>query len=218
MDQKMQNKENMGEETRKVLNKSIDILHKLSKGKTTRKEGRQELSALLAGHFLSTHKPNEGIDINQKVKLQCYLDEALDIIDKIDSGKAPLYEGILLMNKVIVKKKSVEETVPLDEKAISPVFEEVKIAPLAPKEDPPMIHEQFDRSGTQKEAELIKAVKMENHAKSSKMSHTQYSQMGIQELMQEVLKNKELFEKSVLNLNESLLEVGFELRMVETKS
>lgn len=190
----------MGEETRKVLNKSIDLLHKLSKGKITRKEARQELSALLAGHFLTSCTNNEGVDINQKVKLQCYLDEALEIVDKIDSGQAPLYEGILLMNKVIVKRQGIkEETLPLDEKTITPIFDEAKYIPPLPKE------------------ELIKEVKVESSPKITKVVAPTYSQMGIQELMQEVLRNKELLEKSVLHLNESLLQVGFELRTIETR-
>lgn len=194
---------NMQEETRKVLNKSIDVLHKLSKGKTTRKEARQELSALLAGHFLMNSK-SQGIDINQKVKLQCYLDEALSIVDRLDSGQAPLYEGILMMNKVIAKKET-EPVLPLDETTISSLLDGKKL------EDSIMISDQFDRSGKQKEEEAIRPVKIAEAPKPA--ASNIYTQLGIQELMQEVLRNKEQFEKSIVNLNESLLHAGFELKV-----
>lgn len=206
----MNNSEKMGEETRKVLNKSIDLLHKLSKEKITAKQARQELSTILAGHFLASNQDSKGIDINQKVRLKRYLDEALSIVDQISTKQAPLYEGILLMNKVILKRQS-EEVVPLNETTLSPYFEESRFDEV---QEPALMSDQFDLSGTQKEEGMKREVINMVEGKSTSPN---YTEMGIQELMQEVLKNKDLLEKSIAHLNTSLLRAGFELKTVHAK-
>jgi len=227
---KMGNRGNMAEKTRQILNKSIDLLHKLSKKKTSSKLAKQEISTLLSNHFLSSNSQSEGIDTDQKVKFQCYLDEAYGIVDKIDNGQAPLYEGIMLMNKVIVKNQSEKAK---DEKSVrkslhfdsleNNSFQEGEDSASEEddfkEEDHEMLSDQFDRSGKQVEEELVKPVRMslKPDENSEEIAPIQSQQMGVNELMQEVLKNKEILEKSILKLNKTLHEVGFELRPFDSK-
>lgn len=113
MDQfmKMRKKMSMAESTRQVLNKSIDLLHKLSNKKIAKDSAKKELGSLLSHYFTSSFDGANGISKESKVKLELFLDQAYEILDKTDSGDTPLYEAIMMMNKVVVNNQVAEKVV-----------------------------------------------------------------------------------------------------------
>src|SRR3990167_836453 len=106
---KMRRQVSMAESTRLVLNKSIDLLHKLSNGKLGKEDVKKEISTLLSTYFVTVYpETSRGNDPESKFKLEHFLDQAYEIIDQVESGKVPLYEAIMLMNKVVVSLKPSE--------------------------------------------------------------------------------------------------------------
>lgn len=97
---KMKKKVSSTETTRQVLNKAIDLLHKLSNQKIKSEEVKSELSQVFSQYFLSQNGAENGIEERNKLKLEILLKETCDIVDRLDSGRIPLYESIMLMNKV----------------------------------------------------------------------------------------------------------------------
>ncbi len=90
---------------RKALNKSIDLLHEVSRGKSTKKDAKKELSICLSHYLLSSNSNNEIINNNQKIKLNHILEKAYEIIDKIESKSISICDGIMLMSEIIINNQ-----------------------------------------------------------------------------------------------------------------
>ena len=92
-------KKGMSEQTRQMLNKSIDLLHKVSNRKIGAETAKKELLDILSHYFL--HPFKSGSD-KHKGRFKALLDEVNEIVDKIESGRAPLYEAIMQVNKAVM--------------------------------------------------------------------------------------------------------------------
>ncbi len=203
MDQfyKVRKKMSIAESTRQVLNKSIDLLHKLSNRKLAKEEMKQQLSTLLSNYFFAVHpdsaKLNFGeVDETSKIKLELFLEQAYEICDKVSNGKAPLYEAIMLMNKVVVAHQPNHEEVPAQPTPRLEVSE--PLSRLEEEEDPGLVPDAFDLSGEVREKIKARMVTPEKQEVGS--------------LIADVLKRQEELNLSISVLNHSLKEVGFELR------
>jgi len=187
---KMKKQVSMTESTRLVLNKSIDLLHKLSNGKWGKDEVKREMSSLLSTYFAAVY-PQGSLD-----KREHFIDQAYEIIDQVELGKVPLYEAIMLMNKVVVSLKPAEKAVPYSEREV------IRFRP-APKEEEEVIFEEgiIEENREQDRFEVKQLEKQKELADPE-----------IAELMGEVVKQKKALENSVTHLNLALSKVGFELR------
>jgi hypothetical protein len=223
MDQfmKMRKKMSMAESTRQVLNKSIDLLHKLSNKKIAKETARKELSAVLSQYFSSLGS-GLAIDQERKVKLEIFLDQAYEIIEKVDAGDAPLYEAIMMMNKVVVNNQ-MEEAGKERVSSIRPPEPKMKMREEISRSD-------YDDEDEEEEEEFRRVEKTPRKAKehSRQISGSTRFESSIQEevgdanqevslLIGEVLKQREALEKAVKHLNAVLHELGFELRSLSVK-
>ncbi len=226
MDQfmKMRKKMSMAESTRQVLNKSIDLLHKLSNKKIAKDTARKELSGVLSQYFSSLGSNSSAIDQESKVKLEIFLDQAYEIIEKVDAGDAPLYEAIMMMNKVVVNNQ-VEEN------------GRGKVPFIRPPEPPKMrMKEEFSQNDfdddddeddeddeefrrptkeLKRSRERIEQapVRFESPIKSSRREPNG----EVAELIGDVLKQREALERAVSHLNTVLYDLGFELKSLSSK-
>lgn len=98
-----------GESIRRVLNRIIDLLHKLSNKKIDLQQTKKELSILLSNYFLSQPGDENALTEDNKVKLEFFLHQARGILEKVDAGTTPLYEAIMLMNKIVMQSAVEEE-------------------------------------------------------------------------------------------------------------
>ncbi len=228
MDQfmKMRKKMSMAESTRQVLNKSIDLLHKLSNKKIAKDTARKELSAVLSQYFSSLGE-NSSIDQESKVKLEIFLDQAYEIIEKVDAGDAPLYEAIMMMNKVVVNNQMEE---PKREKiSVSrPPLPKMKIREDLSEhdyenqdEDEEDFDEDFPRPARElkrsreNSRKIVAPIRFESPVRESRQEADSNQEVG--DLVKDVLKKKEALERSVKHLNGVLQELGFELRSLSDK-
>ena len=216
----------MAESTRQVLNKSIDLLHKLSNKKIAKDTARKELSAVLSQYFSSLGS-NFAIDQDSKVKLELFLDQAYEIIEKVDAGDAPLYEAIMMMNKVVVNNQ-MEEPARSKVSAPRPPLPKMKIREELsedqyPDDEEDEEEEDFDEDFRRPAKEFKRARESSRQTvtpirfNSSVRESREESNQEVAELVKDVLKQKEALARSVKHLNEVLHEVGFELRSLPNK-
>lgn len=210
---KMKKKIGMTESTRQVLNRAIDLLHRLSNKKLSEESARKELSATLSQHFIS----EGGVEAQKKIKLQMILEEANDVVTELDKGKIPLYEAIMLVNR-IVSNGVHKEPPPLPESriesadAIEPIHIRPKIAPY--EEDVEFVSQEFDVSGDQRERNLQMKISQKIQEKIEEAPPKQ-SEEDVALLMNRVLLNKKQLESAISDLNGTLQSVGFELRPID---
>lgn len=226
----------IAESTRQVLNKSIDLLHKLSNKKLPKEEIKQQLSNLLSNYFFAVYpdsnQRNFGeVDDGSKIKMELFLEQANEIVEKVASGKAPLYEAIMLMNKVVVNHQpdidEVQPSIPHQEAAAQPINEPALEAeapaiasPKQPKvepvqlnaEEPGMVIDEFDPSSKQLEKQFQQEKVSARFKQRTSMHGRSELQGKIGALLGDVLKKHEELDASILALNDSLKEIGFEIK------
>ncbi len=211
---KMRKQVSMTESTRLVLNKSIDLLHKLSNGKLGNEDVKKEVTVLLSTYFVTAYPESDrGDDPEKKLKLELFLDQAYEIIDQVESGKVPLYEAIMLMNKVVVSLKPFEQQ-QLEERAHTPKRtalpserEVIRFRPVPKEVDEEVFEEDLNEERNMKMAERFEFRKTE---KQREMADPE-----VADLIQDVLKQKKALENSISHLNQSLSKIGFELRPIK---
>lgn len=212
---KMKKQVSMTESTRLVLNKSIDLLHKFSNKKMRNEDVKKEMATLLSTYFMTLFPEAEGgSDAESKLQLQHFLDNAYDIVDKVETGQAPLYEAIMLMNKVVVSLKPVKRQESEDhfEKFIAEEAhrrgerEVVRFRPVAAEVSEEEFQEDFVE---QKEQMRVGAMSIQQEEQSSS------TEDDASQLLGNVLKQKRALEQSVKNLNESLAAIGYELKPLD---
>ncbi len=216
---KAKKKMGMSESTRQVLNRAIDILHRVSSKKLSEELAKKELSATLSAHFLS-----EGdVDPIKKIKLQRCLEEVNEVTSALDKGKTPLYEAIMHVNRIVVSGAT-KEPPALPENRPNPFQIRPKITPY--EEDEEYINQEFDIPGTQREKnlQLINTQKLEDKVQEMRReqgSETEHeapprqSEEDITLLLNRVLLNKKQLEEAISDLNGTLQAVGFELRPIK---
>ena len=203
---KMKKKIGMTESTRQVLNKAIDLLHRLSNKKLSEEASRRELSTMLSTHFLS----EGGVEAQKKIKLQMILEEANDVVTQLDKGKIPLYEAIMLVNRIVVSGIN-KEPPPIPENRFEPILIPEKISPH--EEDLEFINQEFDSSGEIRERNLHIRTSQRLQEKLEERAPKQ-SEEDVTLLMNRVLMNKKQLEEAISDLNGTLLSAGFELRPI----
>ena len=105
----MKTHKNLSEQKRQVLNKSIDLLHKLANKKMNIRDVKKELSSILSVYFFSFFPKDAQIDEENKLKFEKFLKMAYEVVENLEGGKSALYEAIMLMNKIVVNY-SLEES------------------------------------------------------------------------------------------------------------
>ena len=207
---KMKKKVGMTESTRQVLNKAIDLLHRVSNKKLSEEAARRELATALSTHFLA----EGGVEEEKKIKLQVVLEEASNVVSQLEKGKIPLYEAIMMVNRIVVS-----ENFPKKEEGnkIEPIQFRTKVDPY---EDTAFVSQEFDVSGDQKEKNLESRVVNKPEFVLQEEKVTQQVELkeitdDIALLMNRVLKNKKVLEESISVLNGSLHPIGFELRILD---
>ena len=211
---KMKKRVGMTEPTRQVLNKAIDLLHRLSNKKLTEDSARRELGATLSTHFLA----EGGVEAHKKIRLQMVLEEANNVVVQLDKGQIPLYEAIMLINKIVVAGGS-KEPPPVPENRLEPLPNRAKIAPY--QEDLEFVSQEFDVSGDQREKNLQSRIPQKIESKialnveeKTKETAPHRSEEDVTLLMNRVLLNKKQLEEAISDLNGTLQSVGFELRPI----
>jgi hypothetical protein len=225
---KMKKKISMTESTRKALNKAIDLLHRLSSKKITEEVCLKEINLTLSNHFLEDGKVNA----DQKIRLEMCLKEASEVVDHLEKGKIPLYEAIMLINRVVVNHTNIELE-ELHEEREEPLQFKPKVEPY--KQDSDFVSQEFDISGDQREKILKqhffqklqekedRIEEMKLSQKESLNSDTHISEIkelnkasdDVVHLMNRVLLNKKQLEDAISDLNGQLNSVGFELRPIQ---
>ena len=196
----------ISESNRVLLNKLIDILHKLSNGKIVKDVAKDELSVLLSGYFLSNNSENLGLDSNQKIKLEWLLDRVYEIVDKLESGDAPLYEAIIMINKLVSGLNPDEgENEPAHECMCSDEFMKVKGDYVSGHG---IVSDEFDKSGEDVEKIITKQVSSCNSCEAC----GEKEEVG--DLISRVLTDKKRLSNSVSLLNDVLRELGFEMKQI----
>lgn len=208
---KMKKKMGMTESTRQVLNKAIDLLHRLSNNKISEDVAKRELATTLSAHFLA----EGGVEAQKKIRLQMVLEEANDVVTELHKGKIPLYEAIMLINRIVVTNMN-KEPPPVPENRLSPSYtEEAQLRPKLPpyQEDMEFISQEFDISGDQKERNLQARFMQKIEEKEEALPPKQ-SEEDVILLMNRVLMNKKQLEEAISDLNGTLYAAGFELRPI----
>ncbi len=215
---KMRKQVSMTESTRLVLNKSIDLLHKLSNGKLGKEEVKKEITILLSTYYVTVHPESGHVDSpEKKLKLEHFLNQAYEIAEQVESGKVPLYEAIMLMNKVVVSLKpnesesEEENRVQTTTKAPSyPAEREViRFRPVEKQTNSAV----FDEVALENQETNLKVADRFELRKPERQSQNEDSE--VTELISDVLKQKKALENSISHLNQSLSKIGFELRPIK---
>jgi hypothetical protein len=224
---KMKKKITMTESTRKVLNKAIDLLHRLSSKKISEDVCKKEISYTLSSHFLEDTKVNA----DSKVKLEMCINEASDIIESLEKGKIPLYEAIMLINRVVVNHAGIESLESFEQKD-EPLQFKPRVEPY--KEDSDFVSQEFDISGDQREKILKERFFQKLQSRETEMLEKTHEKENFQRetliseikelnkasddvslLMNRVLVNKKQLEEAICDLNGQLQSIGFELRPIQ---
>lgn len=114
------------EQKRQMINKAIDLLHKLANKRLDFADAKSDISKVISEYYV-THE-EEGIEGNAKINLEMMMNNAYDVISGVKEEKLNLYQAIMLMNKVMAqsdraKKESKEEPVKQKEqkKVVAPL-------------------------------------------------------------------------------------------------
>ena len=195
MDQYMKIKKtlSLAESTRQILNKAIDLLHKLSNGKMGKEETKHQLSSILSHYFLTIY--GEDLSSTEKQELKDFLASAHEVVDRAESGKIPLYEAIMLMNKVIIQHQIErdEVVVPLKEVTRQQVVQRVE------KEVDPTPLEEKHTSVRKQCTETASLGQFENK-------------------LQEIASLQKRMRTVIDELNDELHTVGYELQPISSRS
>lgn len=170
------------EQKRQMINKAIDLLHKLANKRLEFDEAKTEISRVVSEYYVMDE--SEGVKDNLKVNLEIMMGNAFDVLEGVKDEKLNLYQAIMLMNKVMAHPGQISEK---PEKKVETV-------PAVKKEEPKEIV---------KVEEKQEAVVKNISAKSDDL----FSQK-----MAEVIENKKRLKKSIEELNEVLKGYGFTLK------
>lgn len=98
---KMRKKVSMAESTRQVLNKCIELIHRVKGGKINTEEGKEEVAHVLSGYFIEKSGSSGDISESDKLKLEIFIKRAQEVIDRVSTGMCQTHDGIMFMNKIV---------------------------------------------------------------------------------------------------------------------
>ena len=179
------------EQKRQMINKAIDLLHKLANKRLDFVDAKSEISRVVSEYYVIDDK--EGVEGNDKINLEVMMNNAYDVISGVKEEKLNLYQAIMLMNKVMAQagagdKETPKKPMPKKPEALE-VKESVKVSvqPEKQEQTPPQ------------------AVKMDRGDDTFTC------------LMNKVIENKRKYHQSIEDLNELLKSHGFMLNTLEPK-
>ena len=109
------------EQKRQMINKAIDLLHKLSNKRLDYEDAKSEISRVISEYYIFDDKM--GVEENTKLNLEVMLHNSFDVIDGVKEEKLNLYQAIMLMNKVMAHAEVVKQEV------LTPTVEEKNQTP-----------------------------------------------------------------------------------------
>ncbi len=212
----MRTKINVAEATRQILNKSIDLLHKLSHKKVMRIEVNKELNLLISQHFFSCVLGREVMDDKDKLQLELILSQAYEVTRKVEKQEVPLYEGIMMMNKVVMGQSIIGESSQQEseqESNHSYGEEEADLFSLgcSPSGVSSSGASSSMCSSNAYDGSMVKASEYEAKQGVFGFYSEEPQENSVEGLMGDVVKQKELLQQSILKLNSALQELGFQL-------
>jgi hypothetical protein len=176
------------EQKRQMINKAIDLLHKLANKRLDFDEAKSEISRVVSEYYVIDD--TEGVEGNDKINLELMMNNAFDVISGVKDEKLNLYQAIMLMNKVMahteVKKGAESKKI---EVAIPEIKESVKV-------------------------DIKERLEQKSEAKQVKMEEKEDT---FGSLMNKVIENKRKYQQSIEELNELLKSHGFLLNTLEPK-
>jgi hypothetical protein len=188
------------EQKRQMINKAIDLLHKLANKRLEFDDAKSEISKVVSEYYVIDEVL--GVEDNTKINLEVMINNAFDVLEGVQQEKLNLYQAIMLMNKVMahhgpavqeVKKKvekKIERVVEIPAKTINKInIEEAKHEVVKVEE---------------KQEAIVKNVSSRNDDLFTQK-------------MTEVIENKKRLAKSIEELNEVLKGHGFTLNALEPK-
>ncbi|MCH9621492.1 MAG: hypothetical protein S4CHLAM20_09120 [Chlamydiia bacterium] len=176
------------EQKRQMINKAIDLLHKLANKRMEYSDATAEVSRIVSEYYVIDEV--EGVADNAKINLEVMINNAFDVLEGVKNEKLNLYQAIMLMNKVMAHGAQVnKEPKKKVEKLVQKEIEEVKDEIVKVEE---------------KQEAIVKSV--------SSKSDDLFSQK-----MAAVIDNKKRLHKSIEELNEVLKGHGFTLSSLEPK-
>lgn len=176
------------EQKRQMINKAIDLLHKLANKRLDFDEAKSEISRVVSEYYVIDD--TEGVEGNDKVNLELMMNNAFDVISGVKDEKLNLYQAIMLMNKVMAhsESKKIEEPKKV-EVSVPEIKEAVKMD----------IQEKIEKKAAAREAVI------------------EEKQDTFGNLMNKVIENKRKYQHSIEELNELLKSHGFLLNTLEPK-
>ncbi|MCH9811453.1 hypothetical protein K0U07_01670 [bacterium] len=101
------------EQKRQMINKAIDLLHKLANKRLDFADAKSEISKVISEYYV-THE-EEGIDSRSKINLEVMMNNAFDVISGVKEEKLNLYQAIMLMNKVMAQSEGLKKAAKVEE-------------------------------------------------------------------------------------------------------
>jgi len=175
------------EQKRQMINKAIDLLHKLANKRLDYDEAKSEISRVVSEYYVIDDE--DGMGDNAKINLEVMINNSFDVLEGIKDEKLNLYQAIMLMNKVMAHQEPVKVK-PKVEIQTAPIQEVVKMDVVVE-----------ETKKVEKSAPLT-PVKSEDLLKDA---------------LNQVIENKKRLQQSIEDLNEVLKGHGFTLSLLEPK-
>jgi hypothetical protein len=91
------------EQKRQMINKAIDLLHKLANKRLDHQEAKVEISRVISEYYVLDDL--EGFKEEDKINLELMINNAFDVVNGVKEEKLNLYQAIMLMNKVMAHQE-----------------------------------------------------------------------------------------------------------------
>ena len=182
------------EQKRQMINKAIDLLHKLANKRLDFADAKSEISKVISEYYV-THE-EEGIDSSAKINLEVMMNNAFDVISGVKEEKLNLYQAIMLMNKVMARSEGAKPS---------------KAEPKKQEKQEKKV--EMPEKGLKQEKVPLPALSQEvKREKVEKKEDPSFAQ-----LMDLVIANKKKYLDSIEELNALLKSHGLKLNMLEPK-
>ena len=136
----------------------------------------------------------EDLSVEEKGELKAFLASAHEVVDKADSGQIPLYEAIMLMNKVIIHHQMERNE---------------NIVPLSRSEEKKTVREvSFEAPVEKKDTAPSKPAPVKNALAAA----------VFEDPLKEIEALKQRMDTLLNNLNSRLRKVGYQLQPIEEEN